>query len=96
MLGERIKELRSAVGWNQVELSKRLGVTKQTISNWENENIQPSIEMLIRLSAIFHVTTDYLLGLEDTPRLDVTGLPTEVVAHLSRLISDFQNIYNSK
>ena len=96
MLGQRIHELRCAIGWNQVELSKRLGVTKQTVSNWENENIQPSIEMLVRISTIFHVTTDYLLGLDDTPRLDVTGLPTEVVAHLSQLISDFQGIYNHK
>ena len=96
MLGQRINELRCAIGWNQVELSKRLGVTKQTVSNWENENIQPSIEMLVRISTIFHVTTDYLLGLDDTPRLDVTGLPTEVVAHLSQLISDFQEIYNHK
>lgn len=92
MLGQRINELRCAVGWNQVELSKRLGVTKQTISNWENDNIQPSIEMLVRLSSIFHVTTDYLLGLEGTPRLDVTGLSSEVVAHLSQLISDFQRM----
>ena len=94
MLGQRINELRCAVGWNQVELSKRLGVTKQTISNWENDNIQPSIEMLVRLSSIFHVTTDYLLGLEDTLRLDVTGLSSGVVAHLSLLISDFQRMQN--
>lgn len=96
MLGTRINELRTAVGWNQVELSKRLGVTKQTISNWENENIQPSIEMLLRLSSIFHVTTDYLLGIENAPRLDVTGLPLEVVAHISQLISDYQKICCAK
>ena len=95
MLGERINELRCSIGWNQVELAKRLGVTKQTVSNWENENIQPSIEMLVRLSAIFHVTTDYLLGLEAVPRLDVTGLPPEVIAHLSLLISDYQQIHSA-
>ena len=78
------------MGWSQVELAKRLRVAKQTVSNWENDNIQPSIEMLVRLSKIFGVTTDYLLGLEDTPRLSVEGLPSSVVAHLSLLAEDFR------
>ena len=69
MLGQRIGELRTACGWSQVELAKKLRVAKQTVSNWENENIQPSIEMLVRLSNIFGVTTDYLLGLEKNATL---------------------------
>ncbi len=91
MLGQRIHELRLAHGWNQVELAARLGISKQTVSNWENDNIQPSIEMLVRLSKTFHVTTDYLLGFENTPRLDIEGLPTHVVAHLSLLIDDLKS-----
>ena len=92
MLSKRIHELRSALGWSQVELAKRLGVAKQTVSNWENENIQPSIEMLVRLSKLFRVTTDYMLGLENTPRLNVEGLSTEIVAHISQIIEDFKAI----
>lgn len=90
MLGQRICELRTALGWSQVELAKRLGVAKQTVSNWENENIQPSIEMLIRLARLFNVTTDYMLGLETTPRLNVEGLPGNVIAHISQLIEDYR------
>lgn len=90
MLGQRIHELRLALGWSQVMLAKHLNVSKQTVSNWENENIQPSIEMLIRMAKVFNVTTDYLLGLENVPRLDVTGLPTHVIAHVSSLIDDLR------
>ncbi len=90
MLGHRISELRLARNWSQVELGKRLDVAKQTVSNWENDNIQPSIEMLIRLSKLFGVTTDYLLGLEQTPRISVEGLSMDVIAHLSLLIEDFK------
>lgn len=90
MLGQRINEMRISLGWNQVELAKRLGVAKQTVSNWENENIQPSIEMLVRLSKLLGVTTDYLLGLDNTPRLDVDGLPTNVISHLTLLIDDYR------
>ena len=91
MPGQRICELRAHLGWSQVELSRRLRVSKQTVSNWENDNIQPSIEMLVRLSQIFGVTTDYLLGLEDVPRLNVEGLPQNVVAHLALLIEDYRS-----
>ena len=91
MLGQRICELRTALGWSQVQLATRVGAAKQTVSNWENDNIQPSIEMLVRLSKIFGVTTDYLLGLEDVLRLDVEGLPSNVVAHLALLIEDYRD-----
>ncbi len=91
MLGKRINELRLAHGWNQVQLADKLNVSKQTISNWENDNIQPSIEMLVRLAMLFNVPTDYLLGLEQIPRLDTTGVPVSFVAHLSQLIEDYRN-----
>lgn len=90
MLGQKINQLRTAFGWSQVELAKRLGVAKQTVSNWENDNIQPSIEMLIRLANVFNTTTDFLLSLDGVPVLRVDGLPTELVAHLSLLIEDFK------
>lgn len=90
MLGQRIYELRIAFGWSQVEMAKHLGVAKQTASNWENDNIQPSIDMLVRLAKLFNVTTDYLLGLEKEPRISVAGLPDSMVAHLSQLIEDYR------
>lgn len=91
MLSRRIHELRTALGWSQVELAKRLQISKQTVSNWENDNIQPSVDMLVRLSRLFGVTTDYLLGLEDTPRLNVEGLSPAAVGHLTLLIEDLRN-----
>ena len=90
MLNENIRKLRLARGVSQVELASALGVTKQSVSNWENDNILPSIEMLVCLSKTFGVSTDYLLGLEDIPRLDIEGLPPNVVAHLSLLIEDYR------
>lgn len=90
MLNKRIHELRTALGWSQVELAKRLQISKQTVSNWENDNIQPSVDMLVRLAKLFGVTTDYLLGLEDAPRLDVSGLSPAAVGHLTLLIQDLR------
>ena len=65
MLGERIHSLRTARNLSQVQLAHRLGVTKQSVSNWENDNILPSIEMLKKIATFFHCSTDYLLELEN-------------------------------
>ena len=92
MLGARIKELRKEFGLSQVELAMRMEVTKQTISNWENGNIQPSIDMLVGLANVFNVTTDYLLGLDDVPRLSIEGLPMSFAAHLAQIIEDFRSL----
>ncbi|MBQ8254618.1 MAG: helix-turn-helix transcriptional regulator [Clostridia bacterium] len=89
MLSKKICELRSSFGWTQVQLAQRLGVTKQTVSNWENDNIQPSIEMLVKLSKVFNVSTDSLLGLTPTSSINVDGLPAEFVAHIVQIINDY-------
>lgn len=89
MLGERINKLRISRGWNQVQLAEKLNITKQTVSNWENENIQPSIEMLVRIARLFRVSSDYLLGLDETPVINVEGLPIQFVAHLTQIIDDY-------
>ncbi len=91
MLGQRINELRLAFGWNQVQLAEKLNISKQTVSNWENDNIQPSIEMLVRIAKLFHVSTDYLLGLDNIPHINVEGLPLSFVAHLTQIAEDYQN-----
>ena len=54
MLGEQIKKLRIAKHINQVQLAEYLGVTKQSISNWENNNILPSVDMLKKIAQFFN------------------------------------------
>lgn len=90
MLGQRINELRVALGWSQVQLAEKLNISKQTVSNWENENIQPSIEMLVRIAKLFHVSTDYLLGLDNAQTINVDGLPKHFIAHLTQIIEDYK------
>lgn len=90
MFEERIKELRTSMGLNQIQFGRKLFVTKQCISNWENGNIQPSIDMLIRISQTFSVSTDYLLGLNDKPTLSAEGLTSEQILHLRAIIDDIR------
>ena len=62
MLNETIRALRQAARLTQVDLAKAMGVSKQCVSNWENDNIQPSVEMLVRLAQYFRVSTDFFAG----------------------------------
>lgn len=90
MLNKRIHDLRVAQGYSQVALAKRLGVSKQAVSNWENDNIQPSIEMLLRLADCFSVSTDYLLGREAALQVDLSDLDAAAAGHLLLLIDDLR------
>lgn len=92
MFDNRIKELRRSLGINQVEFGKRLHVTKQCISNWENGNILPSIDMLIRIASTFSVSADYLLGLNQHHTLDVTGLTNEQIFHVQSIVNDIKEL----
>lgn len=88
MLSERIKELRTANGLSQVELAEKLSVSKQSVSNWENDNIQPSIDMLVKISHTFSVSCDYLLGEDDRLYLEITGLTKTQLCHVQKIIDD--------
>ena len=71
------------------------GTGKQSISNWENDNIMPSVEMLERMASFFEVTTDYLLGREEDVDeglvlVDVTGLSRREIEHIRQLVEDLR------
>jgi transcriptional regulator with XRE-family HTH domain len=64
MFKNRLKELRQEKGIGQVELAKKIGVSKGVISFWENGLREPNMHSLILLAQFFEVTIDYLVGLE--------------------------------
>ncbi|HAZ96978.1 helix-turn-helix transcriptional regulator [Treponema sp. UBA6852] len=91
MLNEQIRELRNIRGISQIQLANKLGVTKQSVSNWENDNILPSIEMLVKIANFFEVSTDYLLGLEKKRTLDVENLTDIQISHIQLIVDDLRN-----
>lgn len=61
----RIKQLREENHMTQVRLSIELEVSQETISAYESGKHYPSVAALLKLSAIFHASCDYILGLSD-------------------------------
>lgn len=82
--GNILKELRLQHGMTQKDLAAQIGVTKSVVSYYELSERSPSPEILIKLANIFHVSTDYLLGLDtkSKPTLDISGLNEEDIALL--------------
>ena len=55
-LGQRIQKGRKEAGLSQEELAEQLGVSRQAVSRWENDNGYPEMEKIIRLSQIYQVS----------------------------------------
>ena len=93
--GTTLKDLRTQSDLTQQQLADLLGITKSTVSYYEKGDRTPSPEILIQLASIFHVSTDYLLGIEKTSYLDTQGL-TEDDVRILRYLKEYLHIKNEK
>lgn len=84
--GNTLKKLRVQNDYTQAQLAKKLGITKSVISAYETGLRMPSYDILIGISKIFNVSTDYLLGNEQKQNIDLSGLTEEEIAALLNLI----------
>mgnify|MGYP001031258142 FL=1 len=84
--GNTLRTLRRKEDMTQAELAQKLDVTKSVISAYENGLRLPSYDILIHISRIFRVSTDYLLGLERRQEIDLSGLTDEEISALLQLI----------
>ena len=60
----RLRERRESLKISQIELAEKIGVTQNTISQWETGSRRPNIDMLVKLTEVFGCTADELLGIE--------------------------------
>ena len=84
--GARLKKLRAQKGMTQETLAAELGVSKSVISYYEMQTRYPSPHVIKKLSAIFHVSADYLLGIEHGEMLDLSGLDEDDISAVKRMV----------
>lgn len=86
--GSLLKDLRLKSGLTQKQLADKIGITKAVISYYELQERQPSPDVIIKLANVFHVSADYLLGINDVDKksLDVSGLTDEDINVIQNLI----------
>ena len=63
----RIRELRTARGWRQSDLAKKLNTTPQSVARYETEERGLDVDTILMLCDIFGCTADYLLGRSSSP-----------------------------
>jgi len=73
-LGERFRDIRKDNKYTQESLAEVLGITRSAVNGWETGLATPSIQYIIQLSLIYGVSTDYLLGLDEVERIDISSL----------------------
>ena len=84
--GNRIKELRASLGLNQKEFAARIDVVQASLSGYENDLKQPSLDVLMRISKQFNVSIDWLCSNSSTKHF-ITG------ADIIDFILELQNIH---
>lgn len=84
-IGKKLKEARMAAGLTQEQVAEEIFVSRQTISNWENEKSYPDIMSVIRLSDLYQVSLDQLLK-GDKQMLEHLEESTNIVSSNKKLI----------
>jgi len=91
--GDILQKLRNDRNWSQAQLATRLGLSASQIANYEMARRFPSLPVLIDISHVFGVTTDYLLGIsaEQKHLIDVSDLLPEEIASIDAVITCYRN-----
>lgn len=59
---QNLKNLRKEYGISQQRLADAIGISQQSVNQYENHNIEPDIEVLSRLADYFDTSIDYIVG----------------------------------
>jgi transcriptional regulator with XRE-family HTH domain len=93
MLGQRLAHLRVQYNYSQKDLSVHLRLKPSIISSYENGTRFPSLSIVIRYAQLFHVSTDYILGLsdDDSTVLDTSSISPKQATLLADLIDTMKH-----
>ena len=91
MICDTLKELRERAGLSQAVLAKRVGVTRSAVNAWEMGLSIPTTQYVAQLAQLFHVSADFMLGLDNTEAIYIGGLSEEEKHILYSMLNYFQN-----
>ena len=89
MLAERIKSLRQKSGMSQTELARKLNVTRSSVNAWELGISTPTTQYVVEFANLFHVSSDYILGIESDMKLDISRFNEEEINLIYDLVKYF-------
>ena len=89
---ENLKALREAAAVSQKQLAEAIGVSQQSINKYENHNIEPDIETMIRIADYFNTSVDYLIGHTTIRRKIENVTAYELNAEESRIVDNYRKL----
>lgn len=95
MVADRIKSLREKNNLTQTALAKKLSVTRSSVNAWEMGVSVPSTALIVDIARLFHISTDYLLGIEETSSVDVSQLNEKEIMLVYELVEYFKSLKSS-
>ena len=91
MIAEKVKKLREQKGLSQAELARLLGITRSSVNAWEMGISVPSTQYIVDLAGVFDISTDYLLGVDSSSTISVTGLTDSDILLVHNIIEHLKN-----
>ena len=91
--GTILKKLRIQSNLTQKQLAERIGVTKSVVSYYESQERYPSPDILVKIAKVFHVTTDFLLGIDTKKTINVSELSLEDISFIIKTIDFLKSKY---
>ena len=91
--GTILKTLRIQSNLTQKQLAERIGVTKSVVSYYESQERYPSPDILVKIAKVFHVTTDYLLGIDTNKTINISELSPEDITFIIKTIDFLKSKY---
>ena len=95
-----LKELRKEAGYSQKQIAEKLCISQQTYSDYENGKTEPTTDTLIRISKIYNVSLDFLLGMEDdfgipvfTPEEKAAGISATKKISITPIEEDMLDVF---
>lgn len=89
MICDKIKELREKAGYSQSMLAKELDVTRSSVNAWEMGLSTPTTQYIVALTKLFHVSADYILGIEEKLSISLNGYDDDEIALIFDLLKCF-------
>ena len=90
-LADKIKLLRENSGLTQAGIARQLGISRSGVNAWEMGLSVPSTQYILELAKTFGVSTDFLLGINNTSTISVEGLSEKQVSSLLKIIECFKD-----
>lgn len=94
MIYDKIKELRERAGYSQSALAKKLAVTRSSVNAWEMGISTPTTQYVVEMAKLFHVSTDFILGVDDSKSISLDGLTEKEINIIYSLLDYFNDTKN--